>query len=317
MDSSLDHLPERKRADLRRLAALIRDAVGPDEVEMIILYGSYARGDWTPGNEPPTSGDLASSSADSTASSSNDAAQRAHEQRRSGHASDYDILILTKSTQAAESIELRSMLDRKAAGLQGGLSARPRFIAYDVRSFNERLAEGRFFYVDIAREGRVLYDSGRHALAAPRKLTTAETHRIASEYFEHWSASAREFYRMYELAIGENLLKKAAFNLHQTAEASLKLVLLVFSGYSPDEHWLGLLINAASQFDRQLVEILPQTTDEEERLFKLLDYAYIGARYDPKYAIIAKDLDVLADHVKQLLDRTQNTCVMKLGLLEG
>ena len=44
MKDSLEHLPEGKREELRRLAETIRGMC--DDVEMILLYGSYARGDY-------------------------------------------------------------------------------------------------------------------------------------------------------------------------------------------------------------------------------------------------------------------------------
>jgi len=43
MNTSLDHLPERKREQLRAIAAAVQASVN---VEMIILFGSYARGNW-------------------------------------------------------------------------------------------------------------------------------------------------------------------------------------------------------------------------------------------------------------------------------
>jgi predicted nucleotidyltransferase len=38
MKDSLEHLPERKREDLRRLTETIREMC--DDVEMVVLYGS-------------------------------------------------------------------------------------------------------------------------------------------------------------------------------------------------------------------------------------------------------------------------------------
>ncbi len=43
MKTSLDHLSSRKHDELASLVALLREA-GP--VEMIVLFGSHARGDW-------------------------------------------------------------------------------------------------------------------------------------------------------------------------------------------------------------------------------------------------------------------------------
>ena len=44
MKDSLAHLPERKRGELAHITSIIRQTV--PQAEMIILSGSYARGDW-------------------------------------------------------------------------------------------------------------------------------------------------------------------------------------------------------------------------------------------------------------------------------
>ncbi|NIA17023.1 MAG: hypothetical protein GWO86_01615, partial [Planctomycetes bacterium] len=64
MKKSLAHLPKYKQDELKLIADKIRSSVEP---EMIILYGSYARGDYKEQK------DLAPD-------------------RKSGHVSDYDIL---------------------------------------------------------------------------------------------------------------------------------------------------------------------------------------------------------------------------------
>ena len=50
MKTSLDHLPEKKQHQVRALGELIRKEA---EVEMVILFGSFARGDWV---EDPVGG---------------------------------------------------------------------------------------------------------------------------------------------------------------------------------------------------------------------------------------------------------------------
>ena len=76
MRTDLDHLPEAHQADLARLVEFIRGEV--EDVEIIILFGSFARGDWkSEADLPPP------------------------EERRSGHASDYDILVITPTAELA------------------------------------------------------------------------------------------------------------------------------------------------------------------------------------------------------------------------
>ena len=47
MKTSLDHLPARKQTQLQGIVRVIRELA---EVEMIVLFGSHARGDW--GEDP-------------------------------------------------------------------------------------------------------------------------------------------------------------------------------------------------------------------------------------------------------------------------
>ena len=47
---------------------------------------------------------------------------------------------------------------------------------------------------------------------------------------------------------------------------------------------------------------------EEKIRFKLLEYAYIGGRYDPRYFISKQDLEILAKDVEKLLNITEKIC---------
>lgn len=290
MDSSLDHLPPVKRAELAKLARLIQDAC--KDVEMVILFGSYARGDWKEQADLPP-----------------------RAVRRSGHASDYDILAVTAGHAAAADSVLWNHVNTKALRL--GLSTYARVIAYDIQALNERLADGRYFYTDIKKEGRVLYDSGRFKLAEAKEMSPEERRRIAQEYYDHWFTKAEVFFEDYEISLNKSpqqqkYLNQAAFYLHQAAEAAYKTTLLVFTAYSPDEHYLKLLGEMAAMHDPSLAAIFPSETEEQQDRFRLLEYAYIGARYDAAYRVSAADLEFLAACVKNLLDRTREICTEAL-----
>ncbi|MDD5599679.1 MAG: HEPN domain-containing protein [Victivallaceae bacterium] len=258
MKNSLSHLPKHKREELERAVSVIREMC--DDVEMIILFGSYARGSYKEetGLKPD---------------------------KKSGHRSDYDILVVTGKKATAVDIGLWREIARKCDS--AGLSADVRIITHDIQELNIKLAEGQYFYSDIRKEGCLLYDSGIFKLARKRKLKPEEQKRIAKDYFEQWFESANEFFGQYESALDKLWLKNAAFQLHQAAEHSYKTVLLVFTNYSPHEHLLALLGKMASGHDSGFKDIFPQDTREEQRLFDLLEYAYIGARYDPAYGIIS------------------------------
>jgi HEPN domain-containing protein len=192
-----------------------------------------------------------------------------------------------------------------------------RIVAHDIQELNIKLAEGQYFYSDVKKEGCLLYDSGRFELAGKRQLKLEEERRIAQDYFDEWFKSAQSFYDNFTYKIEKNDCKNAAFQLHQAAEASLKTILLVFTHYNPNEHLLGLLCDMAAEHDAALGGVFPTETREEQRRFELLDYAYIGARFDPDYRISKEDLEYLSARVKYLLDRTQKICKAKIEGMTG
>ncbi len=283
MKNSLDHLPERKRDELNRIVSLIRELC--DDVEMIILFGSYARDDWK------EEADLDPG-------------------RKSGHKSDYDVLVVVEEKSTAADTKVWHEITAKCDAL--GLSTHVRVIAHDIQYLNLQLAEGRYFFTDIKKEGYLLYDSGKFKLACKRKLKPAEQKRIAQGYYDDWFGIANSFYGCYQDDVKSCRWKLAAFHLHQAAEASYKTILLVFTGYNPNEHYLSLLGEMAAEQDSSLSDVFPQGTDRERELFRLLDYAYIGARYDPDYQIAEEDLEYLSERVKVLLELTDRLCNAKI-----
>ena len=136
MKISLNHLPQRKKGELARIVSIIRESA--PQAEMIILYGSYARGDYKEQK------DLAPD-------------------RKSGHVSDYDILVVTSEKKTATNAGLWHDVTKKCHKLK--LSTHVRMIAHDIQFLNIQLAEGQYFFAEIKKQGCMLYDSGKEILA--------------------------------------------------------------------------------------------------------------------------------------------------------
>jgi HEPN domain-containing protein/predicted nucleotidyltransferase len=284
MKPSPDHLPSHKQNELNR----IRDAILQQcaDVEMIILFGSYARGDYKE-------------------------AKDLNPNRKSGHVSDYDILVVTGQKATALDTGLWDGITHTINALD--LSAHAKLITHDIQELNIKLAEGQYFYTDIKKEGCVLYDSGSHTLAEERVLDEQERQRIAQDHFDHWFKRAQSFLKNYRFNLDQKDYSMAAFMLNQAAEASYKTMLLVFTNYNPNEHLLDLLIEETREFSGELESVFPRKTQQEQDLFSLLDYAYIGARYDPGYKISAEGLAYLGERVEMLVGIVERVCREKIG----
>lgn len=279
MKKSLKHLPQIKRDELNKIVEAIQKT--SKDIEKIILFGSYARGDYKE-------------------------AKDLKDDRRTGHISDYDILVVTGKKKSTDKFASWNKTEKLK------LTAPVRAIAHDIENLNIGLAEGQYFFTDIKKEGVLLFDSKKYQLANKRKLKPKEKQRIAQDHFDQWFQSAVSFFKIYNFCLGEKDLKKAAFSLHQAAESAYKTILLVFTNYNPNEHFLWLLGQKTAKYHPDLKTLFPKKNQKDKDRFKLLDDAYIGGRYDPDFRISKQDLVILAEDVKSLLELTAQICEEKI-----
>ena len=224
--------------------------------------------------------------------------------------SDYDILVVTKKRLGvregtAETRIRERFLESRADEFQTW----PQFINESISKLNHALSEGRYFYVDILNQGITLYDSGEYQLATPRELDYSEIKKMAQEYFNDKFPEANEFSVVAGFTYQRGNYQMASFMLHQAAENFIKTIPLAYILYGYKEHDLDFLIKKCKPFTLELVKVFPRDTPEEERLFKLLQRAYIEARYNKKNFIVTKaDIDALISKVELLRDITEKVC---------
>ncbi len=285
MKKSLAHLPKEKQTELMLITEKIREIV--PQAEMIVLFGSYARGDWVDGPHVQGRGKLT-----------------IHKK------SDYDILVITQFKFTAKDTVLWDKVKTELAKL--ALSTIARIIPRDIDFINSKLSHGQYFFTEIIEDGTILYDSGKFELCRRMPLNPSDERQIAQENLDEVFTKAKYFYDDFLSNIVKSRYKQAAFMLHQSAEFSYKTVLLVFGGECPQEHHLDVLADSTADYVPDLVWILPRVTEDQKKLFELLDYAYIGARYDINYKITKKQLEQLSPCVKKLHEVTERICKEKI-----
>ena len=281
MKTSLGHLPPHKQAQLQAITEVL---TGGAPVELLILFGSHARGEQVA--DPVT-----------------------------GYVSDYDLLAIVETEQQAEDHATWEPLVAKARALAGETPVA--LIAHDIRFVNHEIRVGQYFFADVVNEGILLHDSRRYHLARPKALNDGERLELAERNFRHWFGSASEFWRGCRYYAARGLLNHAAFLLHQATERYFHALLLVFTGYKPRSHDIELLATQAAAQHPLMVEALPNTEPEDQRLFKLLKKAYIDSRYSQSYRITAEELGLLQDRVRVMGERVRAACVERLASFRG
>ena len=293
----LAHLPDRKRRELERAAQILFDELEESlktklsekgrrgRILKLILFGSYARGDWV-------------------------------EDRKSGYSSDYDLLVVVNYGSFAEQYEAWEKAAERflqELTITRRLSTPVNFIVHTLTDFNDQLTHGRPFFVDIARDGIVLYELPGYPLTSPKTLAPEEARAEAQRHFDHWFPNAVRRFELAQEAIRRGYEKEAAFDLHQTVERLYHCALSVLTLYSPKSHRLSVLRSHAERIAPKLIAVWPRDSRFAKRCFTRPDRAYVGARYSPAYEITREELAWLVDRVKALQEAVATICAERLA----
>lgn len=283
MKTSLSHLPEHKQAELKA----IKEALIPrwGEIEMIILFGSYARGNWVE-DKYEDKGIIYE------------------------YKSDYDLLIILSKNGQANADSFIQSVSGRLEELNLPTPINPIFHGIDF--VNTELRDGNYFFDEIKQDGVLLFTTSRYTLDEKLPKSPAEQQAKAKMYFDAWYNSANEFFEFFEIAVEKDYLNKAAFELHQATERYYGAIQLVFTGYKPKTHDIEILGKLAKALDMEFGKVFPRATIEERRRFTLLKKAYVEARYNIQYSISRADLEYLSTRVRLLRKLTKEICERKI-----
>jgi predicted nucleotidyltransferase len=146
MKTSIDHLPEGKSRELGFVVETIREGFAfaiarrtmpklrRGRLLKIILFGSYARGDWV---EDPVG----------------------------RYFSDYDLLVVVDREELTDVPEFwarteETLLEELASGTN--LRTPVSIVYHSLDDVNEKLELGRYFFIDILRDGILLFEEPGH-----------------------------------------------------------------------------------------------------------------------------------------------------------
>jgi predicted nucleotidyltransferase/HEPN domain-containing protein len=298
---SLDHLPPAKQRELALVVATIRDgfaaAIARRTVPRfrngallkIILFGSYARGDWV---EDPVG----------------------------RYFSDYDILVVVDHEDLTDVAEFWLPTEDRFLELLGegaALRTPVSLIYHSLDDVNAKLRLGRYFFIDILKDGIILFEEDGHRFVEPQPLSAADALEETRGYFNETLESADQLIEAVEFHRSREHSNLAAFNLHQATERLYQCLFLVRTLYTPKTHNLNRLRSLAEDMEPRLKQVWPATDKLERQAYARLREAYIKARYSREYRITAEQLDWLGQRVDLLRDVVEQSCNERLADLQA
>jgi predicted nucleotidyltransferase/HEPN domain-containing protein len=282
MKRPLRKLPLAKQRELDAAVGIIQDGFAKaistrradrlknGRILKIILFGSYARGDWV-----------------------HDPVGR--------YFSDFDLLVVVDHEDLTdfefwEDVEKRLLAELSANAMRTPVS----LIVHSLDDVNWKLEHGRGFFIDIVRDGVILQDTPGVAFSEPHPLPPSTALEEASDYLEEWTEAFDDFMLAANTLMQRGRNKRAAFNLHQAAETLYQGLLQVLTLYSPKSHNLIRLRNMTEPLEPRLREVWPHDTKFQKRCFELLRAAYVKARYSRHYRITDEELAYLTERIEVL-----------------
>ncbi|MGZ4076470.1 MAG: HEPN domain-containing protein [Bacteroidia bacterium] len=288
MKTDLSHLPNHKQNELKSIVAALIPRYS--EIEMIILFGSYARGNWVEDKyvEKGTTYE---------------------------YKSDYDLLIILSKNGQSNSDTLTQSISGRLNELKLDTPVHPIF--HGIEFVNKELQEGSYFFGDIKKEGIQLFNTSRYKFDNKREMSASEVQAKAQRDFDNWFESANTFFEDFEHNLRKEAIQKyfnqAAFLLHQATERYYGAIQLVFTGYKPKTHDIEALGYLAKAVNMEFGKVFPQASVQERQRFSLLKKAYVDARYNMDYKISKEDLVYLSERVQMLRDLTEQICKQKIA----
>lgn len=302
MKSNIDHLPPLKQRELARAVEVLieefEDALKGGTADFkkrgrilkVILFGSYARGGWV--DEPHT---------------------------RKGYRSDFDLLVVVNNRKLTDfAAYWRTAADRLIREVNTPVS----FIVHSRREVNTALKEGQYFFVDIRRDGIVLYELDEEPLATPTLHSAKQVYDAALGHFSALMPAAERLLETAQFHIDRSKgdpewMKDAAFTLHQAIERAYAAFLLTSTNYSPPSHNIKFLRSLAEDQAQQLATVWPRDQQRFVAWFNVINEAYVKARYSRHFEITKEALSWLSDRVADLIGRIENICRLHLEKLNG
>ena len=301
MRSDIHHLPAKQQGELERITCVLMEEFARSieratmawkrngKILKIILFGSYARGDWV--DEP-----------------------------ENGYQSDFDLLIIVSHEDLTDIADHWYVAEDRILR-DPAIGRTVNIIVHTMQEVNQALRRGEYFWVDIIRDGIALYALPNHPLAAPQPMTANDAFEMAKGYFQRQSASVANWLKLVALAnqepMDQDWRNKIAFNLHQAVETMYACFLLTTTFYFPRSHNIKFLRSLAEDKEERLIAAWPRDNKIDRRRFELLKRAYVEARYAPSYEISAEDLDALAEAASRLRNIVETLCAERIDRLRS
>ena len=207
-----------------------------------------------------------------------------------------DLLIVLPDTMQEKPFSEYETLIEAGCSLGTQLS----FSLHHASRVNNAVKEGHLFYSLVCTEENLMYWSQEKEWPVTSEERIKELSQNAMQQFQHNFSKAETFlqYAMHGIEQQNNSL--TAFFLQQATELCCRAILIALTGHDKKTHSIMVLKKTCRRCTAVVDHAFPCSTEEDKRLLKILDDAYIAAIYEDGFSLSASDMELLLRKVQQL-----------------
>ncbi len=211
--------------------------------------------------------------------------------------SHYHVLVVVPRAGKSPNMEMQDKIEGK---LQHSIPTTA--IVLDTEQFTDWIKEGHPFALTLVKGNSLVYTRKEMEMEEFERACDKEQRNKIESVFAQGQNKAVEFLAGADLYRIREQNKMAAFMLHQSLEQILRSLLLLLTGLEIATHSLDKLLRFCSMFYHRFSEIFKSSDGKSEKLFQLLQKAYINARYKDDYHTHTADLLFLEEKIRTILN---------------
>ncbi|HVB02137.1 MAG TPA: HEPN domain-containing protein [Chitinophagaceae bacterium] len=224
----------------------------------------------------------------------------------------FDLLLITRNGEKRPEHEIQEMIENRCRGF-----ARLNAWVHSTKTLRVGLETGNLFFTAVIRDGISLHDQGTGDYPDPPCIAPVEKLHHMAIAWQTWSVRAAGFLQGVDFYTEKGDLRIAVFMLHQAAEHICTGIILALTGYRITTHNLDKLLRFINNFTGEFAALFPRNTEEEIRLFMLLQQAYTHSRYRDNYLISPQELSSLTRRIKWFMQMAEGTYARYCDKMQG
>ncbi len=231
-----------------------------------------------------------------------------------------DLMVVLEKGCSRSHQEFEHILDLSQLGFKkGACTVHSHGLLYKL------LLDGHIFYNTACIASNIIYKKNNEELfVSPSPNLLQQTKTQAERHFKAAMHKAVQFYNGVQHYIGNGVNDMAVFMLQQACELTYRCLLNALRGKDVKCHSLVVLRKHLKRYAPAIIGIFSPIEEEELQYLKLLEEAYVKARYNENYTIaqglmlhLNQSVGVLQQKANQLFKHQMEVLGHKINGLGG